>query len=77
MWVLKDVDELKFVPEVEMALLATSDKVAIELLYTDVPSTGLRVEVVINQNIPADLPVAKVQVPTGHKLSSSFEVDWS
>lgn len=75
MCILNDVNELKLVPEVETSFLAASHKVTIQLPDADVPSAWLWVEVVVDQGTSSDLPVAEMQVTTGHELSSSFYAD--
>lgn len=68
MRIMQDMDELSLMPQVDVALLAASHDVPIQLFHAQVAAHGLRVEVVVDQIVPAHLPPAEVQVPTSHEL---------
>jgi hypothetical protein len=47
MCVVKNMDEFEIMPQVKMPFFTASDDVSVELLYADVPSTRLRVKIMI------------------------------
>jgi hypothetical protein len=73
--IVQDVNEFQIVPEVEMALLAASYEIAVELLDADVSSARLSVEIMIHQSISPHLPITQMQIAAGYELLAAFEAD--
>lgn len=62
------MDQLEIQPKIEQTLLATTHDVVIDTPDRNVCCFVLRVEVVVDEAVTSELPVAEVQMPACYKL---------